>query len=116
MSRCCHRNRRAAMVTGDEQRVDRHRATRGAATVSIRLAVGLGDPEREHFLLPALAESGDFVVVARCLAADQLLACLQRGRVDAALLAADLHRLTESALGDLERARLPPVLLPPQPD
>lgn len=78
-----------------------------------RLAVGLGDPERERLLLPALGESGEFLVAERCLAADQLLACVQGGRVDAALVAFDLHRLTNGALAELARTRTPLVLLAP---
>jgi MinD-like ATPase involved in chromosome partitioning or flagellar assembly len=82
----------------------------------LRLAVALGDPERERALLPALAETGDFVIAERCLAAEQLLACLEAGRVDAALVALGLHRLTEGALGDLARARVPVVLLASAPE
>ncbi len=67
-------------------------------------------------LLPSLAESGEFAVAERCLAADQLLVCLQHGQVDAAHVAADLHRLTESALAELTRARTPVVLLAARPD
>jgi hypothetical protein len=43
----------------------------------IRLAVGLADAERERALLPPLMERGDFAVVDRCLAADQLLECVR---------------------------------------
>lgn len=77
----------------------------------LRLAVGLGDPERERALLPALSESGEFIVAERCLAADQLLACLERGQVDVALVASGLHRLNGSALEELARTRVPLVLL-----
>ncbi len=83
----------------------------GMSPRTLRLAVGLGDPERERALLPALSESGEFVVAERCLAADQLLACLERGQVDAALVASGLHRLNGSVLGDLVRTRVPLVLL-----
>ncbi len=77
----------------------------------LRLAVGLGDPERERALLPALSESGEFVVAERCLAADQLLACLERAHVDAALVASCLHRLNDSVLDELARTGVPLVLL-----
>ena len=77
----------------------------------LRLALALGDPERERSLLPALGESGDFAIAERCLAADQLLACLEGGRVDAALVAFGLHRLTASALGGMARTRVPIVVL-----
>ncbi len=83
----------------------------GIGPPPLRLAVGLGDPERERALLPALSESGEFVVAERCLAADQLLACLERGQVDVALVASGLHRLNGSALDELAHARIPLVLL-----
>jgi Mrp family chromosome partitioning ATPase len=75
------------------------------------LAVGLGDAERERRLLPALGEGGDFAVAARCLSGDELLACVHADRVDAALVAADLHRLAEETLAELARAGVPLVLL-----
>jgi MinD-like ATPase involved in chromosome partitioning or flagellar assembly len=90
-------------------------STPGRPPVPFRLALALGNPERERALLPSLAESGEFAVAERCLAADQLLVCLQHGQVDAALVAADLHRLTESALAELMRARTPVVLLAARP-
>lgn len=98
-----------------ESRTDQQ-GTRPELRVAVRLAVGLGDAERERALLPSLAESGDFVVAERSLAADQLLESLRDGRVDAALLTADLHRLTDTALAELARTRVPVVLLAPQPD
>lgn len=82
----------------------------------LRLAVGLGDPERERELLPALGEAGDLVVAERCLAADQLLESAQTGRIDAILLASDLHRLSGGTLAELVRTRVPLVVLAPQPD
>ncbi|MGD9891042.1 MAG: CpaE family protein [Dehalococcoidia bacterium] len=85
----------------------------GHVPPSFRLAVGLGDSERERVLLPSLGESGEFVIAERCLAADQLLACIRGGRVDAALVAFDLHRLTNGALVELARTRTPLVLLAP---
>ncbi|MFN8473860.1 MAG: cellulose synthase operon protein YhjQ/BcsQ [Anaerolineae bacterium] len=81
-----------------------------------RLAVGLGDPDRERALLPALRALGDFVVVERCLAADQLLACLQGRRADAAILAFDLHRLSQGVIADLRQTRVPLVTLAPDPN
>lgn len=77
----------------------------------IRLAVGLADAERERALLPALMERGDFAVVDRCLAADQLLECVRDGRVEAVLVASDLHRLTSTTLAELARTRVPLVVL-----
>ena len=78
---------------------------------SLRLAVGLGDPERERTLLAALGATRDFVVAERCLSADQLLAAVEKGHVDAVLLAFDLHRLTESRIEELTRSRVALVLL-----
>src|SRR5437764_1800435 len=80
---------------------------------ALRLAVGLGDPEREQRLLRALGESSEFVVSQRCLAAEPLLAAIRGGHVDAALVAFDLHRLSQGALSELTRSRVPVVLLAP---
>ncbi|HET6317223.1 MAG TPA: hypothetical protein VFG86_12245 [Chloroflexota bacterium] len=77
----------------------------------VRVVVGLGDPERERRLLPALAEVDDLRVVERCLSADQLLETVLAGRADVALVAFDLHRLGSAALADLDATRLPRVLL-----
>lgn len=81
-----------------------------------RLAAGLGDPEREQLLLSALGSTGEIVIAERCLSADQLVASVQRGSVDAVLVANDLHRLTGGRLDELARSRLPLVLLVPDPD
>jgi MinD-like ATPase involved in chromosome partitioning or flagellar assembly len=82
----------------------------------LRLAVGLGDPDRERTLLAALGATGDLVVAERCLSADQLLASVERGNIDIVLLAFDLHRLTESRIEELTRSRLALVLLVPDVD
>ncbi|MHB1131023.1 MAG: hypothetical protein ACYC4L_01405, partial [Chloroflexota bacterium] len=81
----------------------------------LRLVVGLGDPERERELLPELSECGEFAIVERCLSADEVLSCLERGRVDVALIASDLHRLNAAALAELARARVPLVALARDP-
>jgi len=86
------------------------------AMSGLRVAVGLGDSERERDLLPSLVEAGELAVVQRCLSADQVLECVRRERVDACLLADGLHRLTPSVLAELNRARLPLVLLVSHPD
>src|SRR5581483_7186351 len=78
---------------------------------SLRIVVGLGDPECERELLPALIELGEITVEQRCLSADQLLDCVRREHPDACLLAEGLHRLTPVVLADLDRARIPLVLL-----
>ena len=77
----------------------------------LRLAVGLGDPAREREILPVLGESSTFLVAERCLAADQLLSCLRTERIDAVLIAADLHRLNDRMLGEIARTGVPLVLL-----
>ncbi|MCW5882058.1 MAG: hypothetical protein KIS91_14100 [Anaerolineae bacterium] len=81
-----------------------------------RLALGLGDSEREHAWIPALHEGGDFTIVERALAAEHLLACVRQGRADVALVAFDLHRLTSGVLAELTRSRVPLVVLTPDPD
>ena len=77
----------------------------------LRLAVALGDPEREQRLLPALSLRDDLHIVERCLSAEQLLDAVAGGRVDAVVAAADLHRLSSGPLADLSGSRLPLVLL-----
>jgi len=80
------------------------------------VVVGLGDPERERRLLPALADYEDVRVVERCLSADQLLDAVAGGRVDLALVSYDLHRLGSAALADLDASRVPRVLLVQDPN
>jgi Flp pilus assembly CpaE family ATPase len=82
----------------------------------LRLALGLGDQELEQRLRPALDAADDLVVVAQCLAADQLVQAVEAREVDAIVLAWSLHRLTEAALEQIERSGLPVVLLVPDPD
>ena len=81
----------------------------------LRLAVGLGHLERERALLPALCDASDLALVARCLSADELLEQVRPSLVDVALVAADLHRLTDDALRRLVGSRVPLVLLADQP-
>jgi hypothetical protein len=80
-----------------------------------RLAVGIGDPEREREILPELDATGEFVVAERCLGADTLLDAVVNRRVDAVLVAYDLHRLGR-ALPELEATGMPRVLLVPDPE
>jgi septum formation inhibitor-activating ATPase MinD len=84
----------------------------------VRLAVGLGDPEREGALLPRLArpprpQPVAVVVAQRCLSADDVVGCVRAGRADAVLVAFDLHRLTRDRLDELLALRVPLVLLTP---
>jgi len=83
----------------------------GSALLPLRLAAGLGDPERERSLLSALVHSGAVVIAERCLSADELLDCVHTGQLDAVLAAVDLHRLSDGRLRELARARVPLVLL-----
>lgn len=93
--------------------------TSGGATVGsnapppLRVIVGLGDQEREQRLLPTLTASGQVDVVDRCLAAEQILTSARRNLADVALIAFDLHRLTDQTLADLARTGLPFVILIP---
>ncbi len=77
----------------------------------LRLAVGLGDQDREQQLLPALQDAGSVTVVVRCLSADHLLQSVRNQIVDAALVAASLHRLADDLLAELMRSDLPLVVL-----
>jgi MinD-like ATPase involved in chromosome partitioning or flagellar assembly len=83
---------------------------------SLRLALGLGDQELEQRLRPALDAADELLVVAQCLAGDQLLQVVESRQVDAALVAWNLHRLTDAVLEQLERPGVPIVLLVPDPD
>lgn len=89
--------------------------SRGRGRGPLRLAVGIGDPERERDVLPALDGSPDVVVAERCLSADALLEAVLARRVDAVLVAYDLHRLGRS-LAELEASGVPRVLLVPDPE
>ena len=82
----------------------------------LRLALGLGDQALEQRLRPAFDATDDIVVVAQCLAADQLLQTLDAREIDAIVVACNLHRLTDAVLVQLERPGLPVVLLATDPD
>ena len=77
----------------------------------VRLAVGLGDTEREHRLLPALTQNHDLVVVHRALAAEDLLERARAGGVDLLLVAGDLHRLNGERQRELAGTGVPTVVL-----
>src|SRR5216684_2984007 len=81
----------------------------------LRLALGLGDQELEQRLRPAFDAADDMVVVAQCLAADQLVQAAESRQVDAVVVAWSLHRLTDAVLDKLDRSGLPVVLLVPDP-
>jgi MinD-like ATPase involved in chromosome partitioning or flagellar assembly len=81
----------------------------------LRLAVGIGDPERERDILPELDATADMVVAERCLSADTLLEAVLARRVDAVLVSYDLHRLGRS-LPELEASGIPRVLLVHDPE
>ena len=82
---------------------------------SLRLALGLGDQELEQRLRPAFDAAADVVVVAQCLAADQLVQVVESRQVDAVVVAWTLHRLSDALLEHLDRSGLPVVLLVPDP-
>jgi MinD-like ATPase involved in chromosome partitioning or flagellar assembly len=67
-------------------------------------------------LRPALDAAPGLEVSAHCLAADQVLAAVEARQVEAVVLAWGLHRLSEDVLLQLERGRLPVVLLVPDTD
>jgi MinD-like ATPase involved in chromosome partitioning or flagellar assembly len=82
---------------------------------SLRLALGLGDQALEQRLRPAFDAADDVLVVAQCLAADQVVQAVEARQVDAVVLAWSLHRLTDAVLEHLDRSGLPVVLLVPDP-
>jgi MinD-like ATPase involved in chromosome partitioning or flagellar assembly len=82
----------------------------------LRLLAGVGDPERARDLLLPLCAGGDVALVGQCLTADCLLECARAGRGDAALLAADLHRLSSERLESLVRTGVAVVLLAHDPE
>lgn len=88
----------------------------GEGGFRLRLALALGDQEREQRLRPALDGDDDFLVVAQCLAADHLLDIVHGRQVDAVVVAWGLHRLSEPILAEIARSRLPTVALVPDPD
>jgi Mrp family chromosome partitioning ATPase len=101
--------RRTARQTAQDQGVF-------AEPRALRLALALGDQELEQRLRPTLEASDSIEVAAQCLAADQVLEAAQARRVDVVLVAWGLHRLTDNVLVQLERTRLPLLVLAPDPD
>ena len=77
----------------------------------LRVAIGLGNAERERVLLSTLGENGDLVIVDRCLSADQLISLVRREDVDVVLIGITLHRLNHAAAMELARNPVPVVLL-----
>lgn len=82
-----------------------------AALPMLRVAIGLGDAERERTLMSTLGENGDLVIVDRCLSADQLLSLVRFGEVDVVLVGNTLHRLNRSIAVELVHSSTPVVLL-----
>ncbi|HEV7661949.1 MAG TPA: hypothetical protein VGQ62_00340 [Chloroflexota bacterium] len=82
---------------------------------SLRLALGLGDQELEQRLRPAFDAADDLLVVAQCLAAEQVIQAVDSGGVDAVVVAWTLHRLTDAVLDQLERPRIRLVVLVAEP-
>jgi Mrp family chromosome partitioning ATPase len=83
--------------------------------LALRVGLGLGDQELEQRLRADLEAAPDLVLVAQCLAADQLLELVQSHQVDALVVAWTLHRLTDSVLAQLERPGVTLVLLVSDP-
>lgn len=81
----------------------------------LRVALGLGDQELEQRFRPALEAMDDLVIVAQCLAADQLLQLVSARQVDALLVAWSLHRLTDALLDELDRPDVTLVLMVADP-
>jgi Flp pilus assembly CpaE family ATPase len=81
----------------------------------LRVALGLGDQELEQRFRPALEALDDLVIVAQCLAADQLLQLVTSRQVDAIVVAWSLHRLTDALLDELDRPGVTLVLLVADP-
>lgn len=91
-------------------------ASKSKSGLRLRVAVGLGDPEREERLLPMLRSLKEISAVERCLAGDDLLEYARSGQVDVLLAAFDLHRLNDAILAEIGRTRVPLVFLGPHPD
>lgn len=105
------------MDQGPTERTDRPTTNRRRRHPSfpLRLAAGLGDPEREHLLLSALTASGDIILAERCLSAEQLLAAVHTAQIDIVLASFDLHRLSDERLAAMTAMGVPLVLLTPYP-
>jgi hypothetical protein len=85
-----------------------------------RLLLAPGDAVRERAIVDAVAtpaSGGDtalawpFRIVRRCVTAADVLAALEAGQVDVALLGADLHGLGADTLKAIVRTRVPLVVL-----
>jgi Flp pilus assembly CpaE family ATPase len=77
----------------------------------LRVAIGLGNAERERALLSTLGENGDLVIVDRCLSVDQLMSLVRLSEVDVVLVGDTLHRLNSATAMALARSPVPVVLL-----
>jgi MinD-like ATPase involved in chromosome partitioning or flagellar assembly len=79
-----------------------------------RAVIAIGDPARERLVLQVLADAAEdgprLRVVRRCLDAEDLLATIQGGDLDAAIVCTDLHGLGAEALRTLACVRIPMVL------
>lgn len=78
-----------------------------------RVLLALGSPALESRYLTAIQETGEVVVVGRCLSGPKLLERARRDRFshDAVLVARGLHQLTDEMLIDVRQAGLPLVVL-----
>src|SRR5438067_11025275 len=75
-----------------------------------RTLIAIGDPARERVVLQLLAETVEdgtpLRLVRRCLDADDLLASVEAGELDAAIVSADLHGFGIDGLRALARVRI----------
>jgi MinD-like ATPase involved in chromosome partitioning or flagellar assembly len=79
------------------------------------VVLGLGRSQERH-LLAACREDPRLRVVARCSSAPEVLASIQHGAADVALLDEDLHLLDEEHLGHFEAVGTPTLILVREPD
>jgi len=77
--------------------------------------VGLGRPQ-ERRLLAACRDDAYVRVAARCSSAPEVLALIQQGSGDVALLDEDLHLLDDEHLAHLDAAATPTVILAREPE
>src|SRR5690242_5038275 len=102
-------------MTGDRQAILEGIAVPQSRRIDeTRTLIAIGDPARERLVLQLLAENVEdgipLRLVRRCLDAKDLLASVEAGELDAAIVSADLHGFGIGALRALARVRIPLVL------
>ncbi len=78
-----------------------------------RALLALGSPALESRYLTTIQETGEVVVMGRCLSGPRLLERVRRDKfsLDVVLVARDLHQLTDEMLVDVRQAGVPLVVL-----